>query len=563
MAQHLSRLGSPKPCEVINECPDSWQPAVGKTAANERGRRAARRSLSESLGQEPFRARGARSRRADTTAATTQRTAAYETQTHQRAPSASSFATAGAGSPSLATKRAARLTSVLRAGLRIGAAARPEQQTGTRARAATEISIGYVSVAIAGDTNGTSKTAACAETGAAEATFGSVPKAEVDSGRSMCLGDMGNDTAAVQSGFRARKRSLSVGGESSCGAFFARQIEQYGLQPLLTSPVATCYFLASTIANYSPETLLFYLEAEHYRTASFVDVDRRTRYAKGLYKAFVSHRTPLEINISHSMRQRITGVFRAAEPATADMFQETQAHTLALLDQELAHFRQRPLYCRMMAELASPPAAGPSARKDTRAQHVRAVAAVYSALTSTYGVLSLSPSKSALVASEAPLFTKFADMDLTSPELRVALPAWLCRTTVRLLDIPLPSSQEELRAMLRLDADPPSAASCIRTPMSAPVPRPLAAFSAAPTSRPAAIASAPSTARADSTPAIGSAESSAKKATKQVSLQRLRSRFQPGSPASSASHRSDPPSSAPVALRSRWGSLWISRRRRP
>ncbi|KAJ2610924.1 hypothetical protein H4S08_003398 [Coemansia sp. RSA 1365] len=561
MTQNRLQPGTREPCADAHESLDSRLLVAGKAAEDKNGGRTTRRSLSESLGREPLRANGARSRRADTTAATTLHTAGREARTHQRATSTSLLVAAGASSPSLASKRGTRLTSVLRAGLRIGSAARGEQRA--RARAATEISAGYVPVAMAGGVGNASETAtpASAKT-AAKSVFVCVEKADADDKRSTCPGDMDGDTTAVESGFRARKRSLSVGGESSCGAFFARQIEQYGLQALLTSPVATCYFLASTIGNYSPETLLFYLEAEHYRTASFADADRRTRYAKGLYKAFVSHRTPLEINISHSMRQRITGVFRAAKPAVAEMFQETQAHALALLDQDLTHFRQRPLYCRMMAELASPPAIGPSLRKETRAQHMRAVAAVYSALASTYGVHILPSSKSALVASEAPLFTKFADMELTSPELRVALPAWLCRTTVRLLDIPLPSSQEELRAMLRVDGNPP-ASSSIRPPMSAPVARPLAGCFAAPTSRPAVIASVPSTARADSTPALGSTESTSKKATKQVSLQRLRSRFQAGSAAASASRHTDTPLSAPAAPRSRWGPLWISRRRRP
>ncbi|KAI7833084.1 hypothetical protein BX661DRAFT_124151, partial [Kickxella alabastrina] len=101
--------------------------------------------------------------------------------------------------------------------------------------------------------------------------------------------------------FRPRKRSLSVGGENSCRDFFARQIEQYGLQSLLTSPVGVCYLLASTILGYCSENLLFYLEVEHYRAAKFSSNERRTRYATGIYKAFISNRAALEINISHAV----------------------------------------------------------------------------------------------------------------------------------------------------------------------------------------------------------------------------------------------------------------------
>ncbi|KAJ2354476.1 hypothetical protein GGF43_003247, partial [Coemansia sp. RSA 2618] len=236
-----------------------------------------------------------------------------------------------------------------------------------RARAVTDISTDYVAVSVgAGDGKPASQSS-------------SRPASR----------EVANST------FRPRKRSLSVGGENNCSGFFARQIEQYGLEPLLTSPVATCYFLASLISSYAPESLLFYIEAEHYRTASFSDDARRTRYAKGLYKAFISQRAPMEINISHNMRLHVTNIFRNAEPVTMTIFQETQAHIRALLEQEFSQFRQRPIFSRLLAELSS-------ARKDARIQHARAVAAVYDALSTTYGVHSLPAGKAHLVQTEAP-----------------------------------------------------------------------------------------------------------------------------------------------------------------
>ncbi|KAJ2384523.1 hypothetical protein GGI23_006912, partial [Coemansia sp. RSA 2559] len=200
-----------------------------------------------------------------------------------------------------------------------------------------------------------------------------------------CDSDVGAATSALGT-FRPRKRSLSVGGENVCRDFFVRQIEQYGLQSLLTSPVAVCYFMASAISNYSPETLLFYLEAEHYRSANFASNDRRTRYAKGLYKAFISNRAPLEINISHGMRQRITQAFRNDSEVTTGMFKETQDHVYSLLEQDYSTFRQRTLFRRMMAELSSSPTpGGSSSRKETQMLHIRAVSAIYDALSKTYG----------------------------------------------------------------------------------------------------------------------------------------------------------------------------------
>ncbi|KAJ2753888.1 hypothetical protein IWQ56_006562, partial [Coemansia nantahalensis] len=353
--------------------------------------------------------------------------------------SASSLVSA-AQPPSLASvawsaKHTGRLASVLRTGLRRGPTPRTGPPATTRARAATDISTDYVSVSMATDRHqpgasigegghDTPTPVACSP----ESQIPALPAA-VSAGAAT----VSHASAAALGAFRPRKRSLSVGGETGGHDFFARQIEQYGLQPLLTSPVATCYFLASNISNYTPETLLFYLEAEHYRTASFADSDRRTRYAKGLYKAFISHRAPLEINISHTMRLRITSAFRSGEPATPDIFQETQAHTYALLEQDFAQFRQRPLFRRMMAGLAAAAAPSSSAgtagrsgsplRQGMYAQHLRAVAAVYDALTSTYSIHSLPAGKVHLVEAEAPLFTKFADMDLTSTELATALPA--------------------------------------------------------------------------------------------------------------------------------------------
>ncbi|KAJ2753988.1 hypothetical protein GGI19_002737 [Coemansia pectinata] len=326
------------------------------------------------------------------------------------------------------------------------------------------------------------------------------------------------------SAFRPRKRSLSVGGESACRDFFARQIEQYGLAALLTSPVGTCYLLASAVLSYSPEILLFYLEVEHFRAAAFGGEDRRTRYAKGLYKAFVSSRAPLEINISHAQRVRVALPFRSAEPVPAALFQETQAHAYALLEQEYALFRQRPLFGRMMATLSTAP---------QRAQHQRAVAAVYDALASTYGLVSLPASKPRLVESELPSFTKFADMDLTSSEMVVALPAWLCRTTVRLLGTPMPCSYDDAIHLLRASADP-----------SAP---------------PRLRSSPPRQAASRATQSPPPEPPAPKLASKQKSFQRLRFKFQHDY-AASPPHSPDVP--LPPSVKSRWDSLWNSRRRK-
>ncbi|KAJ1814048.1 hypothetical protein LPJ75_002934, partial [Coemansia sp. RSA 2598] len=327
--------------------------------------------------------------------------------THQRAVSASSL------TPIAPYTRAAR---------------RP--WAGLRARTTTATAADYVSAAAAEAAKAKAKaTEAAAAEEAAAAGLPSPPATASSSGSGAghILGSIpssspGADPISSSGAYRPRKRSLSVGGESSCGAFFVRQVEQYGLQAVLASPVAVCYFLASAIAGYSPENLLFYLEAEHFRTASFSSDERRLRYAKGLYKAFVSHRSPLEINISHAMRQRILRAFQSGAPVPVLMFDETQAHAYALLEGEFANFRQRPLFQRMLADLA---VATPS-RKDALAQHSRAVAAIFEALASTYGIRTIAPSKALLVESEMPAFTKFADMDLTSTEMRLALPAWLC-----------------------------------------------------------------------------------------------------------------------------------------
>ncbi|KAJ2541778.1 hypothetical protein IWW35_005715 [Coemansia sp. RSA 1878] len=129
-------------------------------------------------------------------------------------------------------------------------------------------------------------------------------------------------------------------------------------------------------------------------------------------------------------------------------------------------------------------------------------------------------------------------MDLTSSELLVALPAWLCRTTVRLLDTPMPSSRDDMRLALR-------------SPLSAPP------IDLLPTT---AVASAPPTARA----IVPSATNiTTKKASKQKSMQRLRFRFQLDSNSTNSHHRgSSGPSSAPATVKSRWESLWSSRRRK-
>ncbi|KAJ2558503.1 hypothetical protein EV175_000758 [Coemansia sp. RSA 1933] len=409
----------------------------------------------------------------------------------------------------------------------------------------------------------------------------------------------GTDAAAATSvqgtKFRPRKRSLSVGGENACRDFFARQIEQYGLQSLLTSPVAVCYFMASAISNYSPETLLFYIEVEHYRNANFASNDRRTRYAKGLYKAFISNRAPLEINISHGMRQRITQAFRTNDAITTGLFKETQDHVYALLEQDYSTFRQRPLFHRMMAELSSSPASGgPSSRKETHMLHIRAVSAIYDALSKTYGVLTLPACKSKLVESEMPTFTKFADMDLTSTELKVALPAWLCRTTVRLIDTQMPVSFEHMCQLQRNGGDMPGQSSCVRPtttainvqsssnsigsvqetapPPNMPLLLPLDLQSKCTTNESENIGQLSDNHSASTAPTAplsysGSLSNNAKhnkKANKQKSLQRLRLRFQADHSNVSGQRysNSSQDSTLPPPTKSRWESLWGGHRRK-
>ncbi|KAJ2780985.1 hypothetical protein H4R18_003135 [Coemansia javaensis] len=470
-------------------------------------------------------------------------------RTHHRTMSAASLVpeppSADAAAPPWPGRRPGRLATVLRTGLRRAPSTRERPLPGTRARAATGISTDYVSVSVADRPATAVPPAASAVCPASAVCSGGIGLGIGSPAADLCISHM-------QGAFRPRKRSLSVGGEGDCHAFFVRQVEQYGLQPLLTSPVATCYFLASAISSYTPETLLFYLEAEHYRSASFSDGERRTRYAKGLYKAFVSHRAPLEINISHTMRQRITSAFRAGGPAPLTLFQETQAHAHALLEQDFVQFRQRPLFRRMMADLAS-------LRRDPRLLSLRAVAAVYDALASTYGIRALPAGKPRLVQAEAPLFVKFADMDLTSTDLGVALPAWLCRTSIRLLDTPMPSSHEELSHMLRLATRcVPAATVAVRAPPSQP-PSGSAVVALLPPLPP------PPPPPATSEPPAP-AEGPAKKAVKQKSLQRLRLLLHPDPEPRKAAHsenegRAEPP--PPSTVRSRWDALWGSRRRRP
>ncbi|KAJ2850101.1 hypothetical protein IWW36_002156 [Coemansia brasiliensis] len=412
---------------------------------------------------------------------------------HQRTSSASSLL-APSSTTTQSEKHIVRLASVLRPH-RHQSPTNQKRGVSVRARAATDISADYVTV------------------GPCEIQP-PIPDNTQPSSRNTAEGT-----------FRARKRSLSVGGENTCCGFYARQIEQYGLEPLLSSPLGICYFMASLISTFSPELLLFYLEAEHYRTAPFENDMQRTRYAKGIYKAFVSQRASLENNTSDSIRLRIAAVLHSSEPASPSIFHEAQVHVRMLLEQEFASFRQRPLYKTMLAELSLP-------RKDVPSQHARAVGAIYDSLFASYGVHNLPAGKTHMVLSEAPLFIKFRDMDLTSTNQRVALSAWLCRITTRLLDMPLPASQND---------------SCVplKPPLSAP---PVDLLPATNCASPLA--------RTDSAPPARST----KKVTKQKSMQRLRFRFQLDSGSSNIQHDSSGPPSAPATVKSRWESLWSSRR---
>ncbi|KAJ1933195.1 hypothetical protein GGF37_006808, partial [Kickxella alabastrina] len=192
------------------------------------------------------------------------------------------------------TKRSGRFVNALYSGLRKSPTAQSDSsssgRSGTHTRTPTEISTDYVSISLAAtavsptsfagedvittntidysmhDVNGSTNESP--QTMVAGVSMLSPPAtaSTTDSYHSHCQGNglnngfgTGFDSTAGGT-FRPRKRSLSVGGENSCRDFFARQIEQYGLQSLLTSPVGVCYLLASTILGYCSENLLFYLE---------------------------------------------------------------------------------------------------------------------------------------------------------------------------------------------------------------------------------------------------------------------------------------------------------------
>ncbi|KAJ1938947.1 hypothetical protein FBU59_004284 [Linderina macrospora] len=175
----------------------------------------------------------------------------------------------------------------------------------------------------------------------------------------------------------------------------------------------------------------------------------------------------------------------------------------------------------MLHELAAP-------RKDAAP---RAVAALYDALASTYAVHRLPAGKHKLVMAESPAFVKFADMELTSGDLSVALPAWLCRTTVRLLDVAMPETPEEAGLLRRTDAQTSLAYS--RPSVSVPAPSP----------------------RVHLARKTSSACESDKKAVKQKSFQRLRTKLH-----ADAAEPNSPPS---PPMKPRWvASLLGSRRRK-
>ncbi|KAJ2620225.1 hypothetical protein GGI26_005182 [Coemansia sp. RSA 1358] len=502
----------------------------------------------------------------------------HTTRSHQRTTSASSLTSAtlasiteGPSSP--IAKRTGRFASALRSGLRKNSVLHTGLWPSSRARAATHAAQEYILP-----------------------TPPTVSSPDNQPPYSLHESD-GNGATPAPGTFRPRKRSLSVGGENACRDFFARQIEQYGLQSLLTSPVAACYFMASTISSYSPETLLFYLEAEHYRTANFASEDRRIRYAKGLYKAFISHRAPLEINISHGMRQHIMQALRVDGAVTTSMFKETQDHAYALLEQDYYLFRQRPLFHRMMAELSASPTAGSSSsRKETRSQHLRAVSAVYDALSKTYGVHTLPASKSKLVESEIPTFTKFADMDLTSTDLKTTLPAWLCRTTMRLIDTPMPTSFDELCKLQRCGGETSAQANYTRPTTTACSAHQGSASSQATKLQTSSSQSPSQLSLVILSPAMpvqnersqktedqvqsisepkaniesagacaGNASvkvKSTKKANKQKSLQRMRFRFQTEPESAGRQTSGSELRKGQMPTKSRWESLWSTRRRK-
>ncbi|OLY79558.1 hypothetical protein AYI68_g6369 [Smittium mucronatum] len=207
-------------------------------------------------------------------------------------------------------------------------------------------------------------------------------------------------------------------------------ITQNQIAFLLKNNICVSYFLISLILDYCPEILLFYLEVETFMNSSETRSDLRKKHASIIYNTFIRRSSPLEINISSSLSQKLAmDIIKDVIPDS--IFQKAQVQMFKQLESSLLNFIQKSEHNQMLKiinELNS-------GSIDPKYANYIAASQISLTLNRAYGVRI---QKHSSPKNYVDLFV-ISEQDLTTPDLRSSLEAWANRFSSIHLGIPLPT----------------------------------------------------------------------------------------------------------------------------
>ncbi|PVU87313.1 hypothetical protein BB559_006107 [Furculomyces boomerangus] len=204
------------------------------------------------------------------------------------------------------------------------------------------------------------------------------------------------------------------------------------LTSILNNNISLSYLFVSLIIDFSPEVILFFLEAREFSNNINVSKESRKKHAQIIWNAFIRKSAPLEININSSIRQHLLEEINK-DTISPDVFSKPQAHMFNLLESTLINFIQKPIYNQMVDNITSINIS----KSKTQHCELYVAAQISNALKKTYGIFITTQKNTHPVPGPSVL----NEHALTSSDLRTSLEAWAQTFVNRYLQMPLPTHE--------------------------------------------------------------------------------------------------------------------------
>ncbi|OMJ11617.1 hypothetical protein AYI70_g9607 [Smittium culicis] len=199
---------------------------------------------------------------------------------------------------------------------------------------------------------------------------------------------------------------------------------------LLKNHICLAYFLVSLTLDFCPEILLFYLEVEAFQKLPKNSNEVRKKYALIIYNTFIRRSSPLEINISSSMSQKLA-IDIVKDIIPDNIFTKAHAHMFKQLESSVLNFIQKPEHKLMLKSIFDLK----NGFTDLEYANYSAAAQISINLHKSYGIR-VHDIDGSIDNSNIYMLN---ESDLTSVDLRSSLESWAHRFSKINLQVPLPN----------------------------------------------------------------------------------------------------------------------------